>query len=66
MSAKSTGDRKLDSLLDRAASRIIWGEREADVYQFLRKEGVAPELADQFIEEAQKERATIIRQRSLV
>lgn len=66
MSAKSTGDRKLDSLRDRAASRIIWGEREEDVYKFLRKEGVAPELADQFLEEARKERATIIRQRCLI
>lgn len=66
MDKQSTGNRKLDSLRDRAASKIIWGESEEDVYKFLRKEGVSPELADDFIEAANRERAAIIRQRSLI
>ncbi|MEM7600441.1 MAG: hypothetical protein AAF357_03375 [Verrucomicrobiota bacterium] len=66
MTQSGTGNRKLDTLKDRASSKIIWGEDEESVYQFLRKEGVAPEIADQFIDEAMKERAALIRKRSLI
>lgn len=62
----STGDRRLDSLRNRAASKIIWGEREDSVYKFLRKEGVSTEMADQFIKAALKERAAKIRQKSMI
>ena len=66
MSKPSTGNRKLDSLRDRAASKIIWGENEDSVYQFLRKEGVAPELANQFVTQANRERAAMLRRKSLI
>ena len=66
MSRESTGDKKLDSLRDRAASKIIWGEDPEKVYQFLRKQGVSAELAEQFLLAAERERAAIIRQRSLI
>lgn len=62
----STGNRKLDSLRDRAAAKIIWGEDEDSVYRFLRNEGVASEMADQFIDAANRERAARIRQKSLI
>ncbi len=62
----STGNRKLDTLRDRACSKILWGEQEDVVYQFLRNEGVSAEMADQFIVQAHRERAVMIRKRSTI
>ncbi|MBP6601614.1 MAG: hypothetical protein KA250_07420 [Verrucomicrobiales bacterium] len=62
----TTENRKLETLRDRACSKILWGDREEEVYRFLRAEGVASELADQFIAQAQSERAAMIRKRCTV
>lgn len=63
---KSAGNKKFDTLRDRACAKILWGENDDVVYQFLRKEGVPTELADQFIDQAFNERAAMIRKRSLI
>lgn len=66
MKTQSTGDRRLDSLRDRAASKIIWGEDEQSVYKFLRKEGVSAEMANQFVDAGLSERRGMLRRKSMI
>ena len=66
MPLNPTSNRKLDALRDRAASRVIWGQTDEDVSEFLRKEGVSPEMADQFLDAANREKAGVIRTRSFI
>lgn len=64
--SSSTNDRQLESLKNRAASKIIWGESEESVYRFLRQQGVATQMADEFIQAAMKERTARIRKKSMI
>ena len=66
MASKNKVDPKLDILRDRAASKIIWGEDRESVYSFLLSNGVSPEMADEFLDAANRERTAMIRQRSMI
>ncbi len=64
--AESLGNKKLDTLRDRACAKILWGEDEEKVFQFLLKEGISIAMAEEFIGQAQRERVTTIRKRCTI
>ena len=60
-------DSKKQEIIDRACSKIIWGDRDWEVLEFLEKQGIHDEgEAEEILRIAHKERKSIIRKKALV